>query len=147
MTGRMSDTTPTRLAETRAGFLDLAESDRLEYLLELAGDLPPLPAQYADHEEELERVEECQSPVYIIVDVDNEVVNVHATAPVTAPTTRGFASILVQGLSGISPAEVLATPDDYPLTIGLTALVSPLRLRGMSGMLWRIKRQVAEKMV
>lgn len=141
----MTDATPPALAETRDGFLELAERERLTYLLEFADDLPPLPARYAEHEEELERVEECQSPVYIIVDVVDGIVTVHATAPVQAPTTRGFASILVHGLSGLPADEVLATPDDFPLTIGLTSLVSPLRLRGMSGMLWRIKRQVSEK--
>lgn len=141
----MNDQTPAALAETRDGFLELDERDRLNYLLEFAEDLPPLPPHYADKEDELERVEECQSPVYIIVDVANDIVTVHATAPVQAPTTRGFASILVQGLSGLHSRDVLATPDDYPLTIGLTSLVSPLRLRGMSGMLWRIKRQVSEK--
>ncbi len=33
-------------------------------------------------------------------------------------------------------------PDDYPQTIGLTEAVSPLRIRGMMGMLGRVQRQV-----
>jgi cysteine desulfuration protein SufE len=141
----MTDATPPGLAETREGFLELDDKSRLEFLLEFANELPPLPAHFAEHEEELERVEECQSPVFIIVDVVDDIVSVHATAPREAPTTRGFASILVQGLSGLPSEQVLACPDDFPFTLGLTALVSPLRLRGLSGMLWRIKRQVAEK--
>ncbi|MBZ4307390.1 SufE family protein, partial [Mycobacterium tuberculosis] len=41
------------------------------------------------------------------------------------------------------PAEqVLAVPDDLPERFGLTSLVSPLRMRGMSAMLGRIKRQI-----
>jgi hypothetical protein len=59
-----------------------------------------------------------------------------------SPTTRGFASILAQGLDGLSVAEVLAVPDDYPQTIGLTQAVSPLRIRGMSAMLARTKRRL-----
>ena len=141
----MTDLTPPALRDTRDGFLELDERSRLEFLLEFANDLPPLPAHYAEHEEELERVEECQSPVFIIVDVDNNVVTVHATAPLEAPTTRGFASILVHGLTGLSSQAVRDCPEDFPLTLGLTKIVSPLRLRGLSGMLWRIKRQVAEK--
>ena len=35
-----------------------------------------------------------------------------------------------------------ATPDEFTGQLGLTDLVSPLRLRGMSAMLARIKRQV-----
>ena len=68
-----------------------------------------------------------------------------ATAPKEAPTTRGFASILVAGLAGLTVDEVLAVPDDYPHTIGLTEAVSPLRIRGMMALLGRIQRQVREK--
>ncbi|TPX00968.1 SufE family protein, partial [Schumannella luteola] len=98
------------------------------------------------HPDLLERVEECQSPVYIFVEVDDDrIVHLHATAPREAPTTRGFASILVQGLAGLTVEQVLAVPADYPLTIGLTEAVSPLRIRGMSGLLGRTQRQVREK--
>ncbi|WP_316316192.1 SufE family protein, partial [Clavibacter michiganensis] len=71
-----------------------------------------------------------------------DAVRMHATAPREAPTTRGFASILAQGLSGLTVSEVLAVPVDYPLTLGLTEAVSPLRIRGMVGMLGRVQRQV-----
>jgi cysteine desulfuration protein SufE len=37
-------------------------------------------------------------------------------------------------------------PDDYPQTLGLTQAVSPLRIRGMSALLGRAKRQVREKL-
>jgi cysteine desulfuration protein SufE len=134
------------LRDLREGFHELSGNDRLTYLLEFANELPELPARYAEHPELLERVEECQSPVYIFVEVDDlSHVHVFATAPREAPTTRGFASILVQGLSSLSVSEVLATPDDFPGTLGLNELISPLRVRGMSGMLARIKRQVRER--
>ena len=139
---------PDSLAEIRDDFLSFTEKERLLLLLEFSNELPQLPERYREHPELLERVEECQSPVYLFVEVSSEGrVDVHATAPAEAPTTRGFASILAQGLSGLSSAQVLAVPDDYPLQLGLTAAVSPLRLNGMSGMLWRIKRQVNEKSV
>ena len=69
------------------------------------------------------------------------------SAPAEAPTTRGFASILHAGLDGLTPEQVLAVPDDVPNRLGLTAAVSPLRLRGMSGMLGRIKRRVRDAAV
>jgi cysteine desulfuration protein SufE len=142
----MTSPLPDVLAETRDDFLDLSESDRLQLLLEFSQNLPVLPEQYADHPELLERVEECQSPVFIFVDVsDDSVVAVYATAPEQSPTTRGFASILVQGLSGLTVGEALAIPADFPDTLGLTQLISPLRVRGMTAMLWRIKRQIKEK--
>ena len=135
-------TLPDRLAETRDDFLALGVRDRLQLLLEFSNELPE---RYADHPDLLERVEECQSPVFIFVEVVDDVVHLHATAPKEAPTTRGFASILVQGLAGLTVEQVLEVPDDYPLTLGLTEAVSPLRIRGMSALLGRTKRQVREK--
>jgi cysteine desulfuration protein SufE len=141
---------PSALATIRDDFLALEQHERLQLLLEFANELPELPSAYADHPDLLERVEECQSPVFIFVDVEpadpeSGVVHLHATAPREAPTTRGFASILVQGLAGLTAQQVLDVPDDYPLTLGLTEAVSPLRIRGMSALLGRAKRQVREK--
>lgn len=134
------------LAEIRDGFLELEEPDRLQMLLEFANGLPELPERYLSHPDLLERVEECQSPVYLFVEVDDQrVVHLYATAPKEAPTTRGFASILVQGLAGLTAEQVLAVPDDYAQMLGLARAVSPLRVRGMSGMLGRTKRQVVER--
>ncbi len=142
----MSDSDlPTALATIRDDFLALEQQERLALLLEFANGLPELPAKYADHPDLLERVEECQSPVFIFVDVDDGIVNLHAAAPREAPTTRGFASILAQGLAGLTVEQVLDVPDEYPLTLGLTEAVSPLRIRGMSALLGRTKRQVREK--
>jgi cysteine desulfuration protein SufE len=137
---------PTQLAEIRDDFLALEQRDRLQLLLEFSNELPELPERYQDHPDLFERVVECQSPVFIFVEMDDEGgVHLHATAPRESPTTRGFASILAQGLDGLSVDEVLAVPDDYPQTIGLTEAVSPLRIRGMSALLARTKRQLRER--
>lgn len=137
---------PSALAEIRDDFLDLEQSERLMLLLEFSDELPDLPARFAEHPDLLERVEECQAPVFIFVEVSPEgIVHLHATAPKEAPTTRGFASILVQGLDGLSAAEVLEVPEDFPQMIGLSEAISPLRLRGMNALLGRAKRQIRSK--
>lgn len=137
---------PAQLADIREDFLALEQRDRLLLLLEFSNDLPELPARYQDHPDLFERVIECQSPVFIFVEVDAEKkFHLYATAPRESPTTRGFASILVQGLDGLTPEQVLAVPDDYPQSIGLTEAVSPLRIRGMSALLARSKRQLRER--
>jgi cysteine desulfuration protein SufE len=139
---------PEQLTQIREDFLALAVRERLQLLLEFSNELPELPERYLDHPDLLERVEECQSPVFIFVEVDDaSIVHLYATAPKEAPTTRGFASILAQGLAGLTAEQVLAVPDDYPNTIGLTEAVSPLRIRGMTALLGRTKRQVREKLV
>ena len=142
----MTEPLPEALAQIREDFLELGLKDRLQLLLEFSNELPELPAQYQDHPDLFERVEECQSPVFIFVEVDDaSVVHLFAMAPKEAPTTRGFASILVQGLAGLTVEEVLDVPDDFPNTIGLTEAVSPLRIRGMTALLGRTKRQIREK--
>ncbi|MDQ0892522.1 SufE family protein [Agromyces ramosus] len=139
-------TLPAKLAETREDFLALGVKDRLQLLLEFSNELPPLPERYAEHPDLLERVEECQSPVFMFVEVDDDgLVHLYATAPAESPTTRGFASILAQGLDGLTVQQVLDVPADYPQSLGLAEAVSPLRVRGMTGMLARTKRQLRER--
>lgn len=138
---------PQALSDIRDEFSELEIPDRLTLLLEFANELPELPERFRDHPDLFERVVECQSPVYIFVEVDDlGVVHLHATAPREAPTTRGFASILVQGLAGLSAQQVLDVPDDFPQTLGLTQAVSPLRIRGMSALLGRTKRQIQARL-
>jgi cysteine desulfuration protein SufE len=143
----MTDVTlAPNLAEIRDEFLELEERARLQLLLEFSNELPELPERYSEHPDLLEQVLECQAPVFFVVEVDDEqIVHLFATAPREAPTTRGFASILVQGLEGLTVDEVLAVPDDFPQMIGLSRAVSPLRLRGMSALLGRAKRQLRER--
>ena len=126
-------------------FAELGVKDRLTLLLEIAGELPALPSRYADHPDLLERVEECQSPVFLFVEVNEGIVSIFLTAPEEAPTTRGFASILHQLLNGHSVDEVLGAPEDIPDRLHLKEAVSLLRINGLRGMLNRIKRQVREK--
>ena len=135
-----------RLQEIAEEFGAVAGRDRLQLLLEFSEDLPPLPARYAEHRDRLEPVPECQSPLFLAVEVDDDaVVHLFFDAPREAPTTRGFAGILYAGLDGLGADEVLQTPGEFSSQLGLHDLVSPLRLRGMGAMLARIKRRVREQ--
>lgn len=132
---------PESLAEVVSEFAEMNGQDKLSLLLEFANDLPPLPADL--EEAAMEPVPECQSPLFLHVDAsDTERVRLHFSAPAEAPTTRGFASILATGLDGQPAADILAVPDDFYADLGLAKLISPLRLRGMSAMLTRIKRRL-----
>ncbi len=129
-------------------FQEVPQSVKLELLLEYSEALPDLPERYQDHPELLERVEECQSPVYLFVEVDAETtVHIFLTAPDEAPTTKGFASLLQLALDQEKAETVLAFDETFVDALGITELVSPLRIRGLQGMLMRIKRQVKEKML
>ena len=127
-------------------FAAIRESERLDLLLEFSEALPPLPPRYADHPELLERVEECQSPIFLFVEIDeSNSVRLFFSAPPEAPTTRGFASLLFSVIDGLSVQEALDFDIDFPSKLSLQKVVSPLRLRGMIGILTRIKRQLREK--
>ncbi|WP_167105290.1 SufE family protein [Mycobacterium sp. DL592] len=136
-------TMPAPLAEVVSEFAEMQGQDKLTLLLEFANDLPPLPSGL--EEAAMEPVPECQSPLFLHVDAaDAEHVRLFFSAPAEAPTTRGFASILAAGLDGQPAADILAVPDDFYAELGLAALISPLRLRGMSAMLTRIKRRLRD---
>ena len=140
---------PNELNEIVEEFTEVPEAARLELLLEYSRELPELPARLADHPELFEQVVECQSPLFLVVEVGaeaNHTVNLFFSAPPEAPTTRGFASVLAAGLDGADAASILAVPDDMPQQLGLTRALSPLRMRGMTAMLGRIKRQISEQL-
>ena len=135
-----------RLQEIADDFNSVGDKDRLQLLLEFSQELPPLPERFTEHHDELERVPECQTPLFLAVEVEQDAtVRLYFDAPLEAPTTRGFAAILHAGLDGLGADEVLAVPAEFTTKLGLSDLVSPLRLRGMAAMLGRIKRQVAER--
>jgi cysteine desulfuration protein SufE len=132
---------PATLAEVVSDFQEVEGQDKLRLLLEFADELPPLPADL--EQAAMEPVPECQSPLFLQVDAtDREHVRLYFSAPAEAPTTRGFAAILAAGLDEQPAADILAVPDDFYTNLGLAALISPLRLRGMSAMLARIKRRL-----
>jgi cysteine desulfuration protein SufE len=136
---------PAAMAELAEDFHAVGQKDRLQLLLELSNELPALPDRYVGRLDQMERVDECQSPLFLAVEVADDparTVSLFFDAPAEAPTTRGFAGILREGLHGLPAEQVLAVPDDAPYRFGLAEAVSPLRMRGMVGMLSRIKRQV-----
>ena len=134
-----------RLQDIADEFNAIPGAERLQLLLEFSRDLPSLPARYAEHPDLLEPVPECQTPLFLAVEVDQDAtVHLFFDAPQESPTTRGFAGILHAGLDGLSTEEVLATPGEFSSQLGLQDMVSPLRLRGMAAMLARIKRQIRQ---
>ena len=138
---------PPALAEIVDMFATSPPRDRLELLLEYSQSLPALPARFAEHPERLEPVPECQSPLFVAAEVDDDRrVHLYVDAPQEAPTTRGFGGIFHAGLDGLTADEVLAVPGDVTSRMALAEVVSPLRLRGASALLGRVQNQVRSQL-
>ena len=135
---------PNKLAQIVELFADAPRQMKLQALLDYSRRLPPLPPEMEDSDR-FERVVECQSPLFLhAVRGDDGAAELYFDAPAEAPTTRGFAGILAEGLAGATVDEILDLPDDFYLQLGLEDVVSPLRMRGMGAMVYRIKRQLRE---
>jgi cysteine desulfuration protein SufE len=138
---------PPALAEIVDLFATSPPRDRLELLLEYSQQVPSLPDRFLEHPERLEPVPECQSPLFVAAEVDEDRrVHLFVDAPVEAPTTRGFAGIFHAGLDGLPADDVLGVPEDITARLALAEVVSPLRLRGAAALLGRIQRQVRSQL-
>ena len=125
---------PPRLQEIVELFAAAPRELRVQALLDYSNRVPPLPARYAEHRELLEQVHECQTPFFLASEIDEAgAVHLWFDCPPEAPTVRGFAGIVL----AVSPA--------FYRGMGLSEVVSVLRLRGMGAILGRLKRQLAEQ--
>jgi cysteine desulfuration protein SufE len=138
----MSDETPALPPRLQAIVEDFAlceGREKLELLLQFAGDLPPLPDWLKGHRERMEPVPECMTPVFAHAEAAQGQMHFYLDVPDESPTVRGFAAILAQGLEGASPEAVLAVPLTLHDQMGLPAVLSGQRLNGMRAILARLK--------
>ncbi len=133
--------------ETIAEPFQMVDRDmRIELLLEYADKLPSLPEKYHSlRDAGLNMVHECQSPVFLMVEVDEGTVHLRADVPREAPTARAFTSIMVEAFDGATPEEVAQAPDDILHRLALNELLGAQRTRGLSAIYRRIKNEVAKK--
>ena len=134
---------PQKLEQITAEFEEAPASFRLTMLLEYSKKVPPLPAYLEGHRDQMEQEHECQTPFFLEEEIGDEGrVHMYFDAPQEGPTARSFAGVLHEGLDGLTADEILAVPDDFYTKMGLNEVISPLRLRGISAILWRLKRRV-----
>ena len=119
-------------------------STRLETLLDYSRRLPPLPERLeAEKDRGDHRVHECQTPVFLWVELEDGKVHIHADVPRESPTVRGFISLLARTLEGAAPEDVARVPDDLLDQLGLSETLGMTRTQGLTAILNRIKRSVA----
>jgi cysteine desulfuration protein SufE len=125
-------------------FRSADRNTRLETLLDYSRKLPPLPPEYeALKAEGRNLVPECQTPVYLWISVQDGRVRLFADVPRESPTVRGFVSLLIKALDGLTPAEVSQVPNDLLDQLQLTETLGMMRTQGLTSILGRIKRSAA----
>lgn len=135
---------PDALHHILATFRAASPAQRLELLVAYAGTLPELPAALQQARDTMEQVDECATPVFLSARLCKGTVHYAIDVPRDAPTMRGFASLLRAGLHGATPAAIAATPDDLCQQLGLQQALGSLRVRGLTALLTRMKRNARD---
>lgn len=142
MTTSANGQLPPKLASIVEMFRGMPKGMRLNALLDYAKRLPETPQKYLDHPEFMRPVPECTSPFFLVVEQEEGRVTLFFKVPEEAPTVRGYASVLKEGLDGETIETILAVPDQFYMDMGLSELITPLRMRGMGAILGRIKNEL-----
>jgi cysteine desulfuration protein SufE len=135
---------PARLQEIIDDFSYCEGQEKLEYLLELSEQLPTLPERLRGKRDNMEQVHECMTPVFLEAELQDGKMNFYFDVSPESPTVRGFASIMMQGVTGATPQQVLQIPHDFYLQTGLQRVLSAQRMSGMSTFLSYMKRLAAQ---
>lgn len=126
-------------------FADLEPRERLEMLLEFAENLPPLPPDLqAQRDAGEHRVHECQTPVFLWVLPEGEFIHIHGDVAPESPTVKGFVGILAEAFTGGRPQDVLAVPGNLMQRLGLVEALGMVRMRGLSAIESRIRRETQQ---
>lgn len=124
------------IAEEFAFFGDWSE--RYQYLIDLGRRLPPFPEEWKT---EANRLQGCQSMVWIVPEGDASRLEFHAISD--SSIVSGLIYLALRVYSGRSAAEILATTPDYIEKIGLSKHLSPTRSNGMAALLAFIQARAA----
>lgn len=135
---------PGKLQTIVEDFSLIEGSEKLEYLLELAERLPPLPERLLAHRDSMDIVHECMTTVFVYAEKDDDGrICFYLDVPRESPTVRGYATILQEGLSGETPERIAAVPTEFYLQMGLQQVLSGQRLNGIGAILEHMKRVAA----
>ena len=122
------------IAEEFAFFGDWSE--RYQYLIDLGRKLPDLPAEWKVEDN---RLQGCQSLVWIVAEGDADRLVFHAISD--SAIVSGLIYLALRVCSGRSAREILATEADYIADIGLAKHLSPTRSNGLTALLGFIRDQ------
>ena len=125
-----------RLAEKLSGTPDARK--RYEYVLWLAKKLPPMPEELQTEDR---KVQGCVSQVFVDAHLENDIL--HWQGASDALITKGLLALLIQGLDGLTPAQVTAVDPSFIAATGLQASLTPSRANGFLNILRMMQAQAS----
>ena len=126
----------TELLEELSMFPDA--NARLEHLIDLVRDQPPLPPEFRTDQF---RVEGCMSSLWIVPDFHDGCCFFPCDAD--SLVVKSIAGLLCDFYSGVPPAEILALSPEFLRDSGITQHLSSNRRNALSRV-WTIIRKFAE---
>ena len=135
----------TKIEEIIQAFQQADYQETLSMLLDYSESLPALPEKYIEQRDAgFNRVPECETPVFVWIEVNDGLVHIDADVPEESPTVRGFVSLLVDSFNGVTPEEVESAPQNLVHNLGLDQKLGTRRMFGLSAVYNRIKSSVKE---
>ncbi len=136
---------PHKLQAIVEDFGLLEGQEKLEYLLELSERLPPLPEWLLARRDSMDVVHECMTTVFVYAEKEpDDSIQFYLDVPAEAPTVRGYATLLQEGLSGETVETIAAVPTEFYLQMGLQQVLSGQRLNGIGAILEHMKHVAAD---
>jgi cysteine desulfuration protein SufE len=111
--------------------------DKIEYIIDLGKDLPPLPDALKT---EGNRVRGCQSQVWLVADLDPATRRMALRADSDAVIVKGLISLLLRIYGERTPEAIAANPPDVFERVGLGKMLTPGRANGLYAMVERIRQ-------
>ena len=120
------------IIEEFSGFDDWM--DKYQLLIDLGNEQEPLEDKYKT---EQNLIDGCQSRVWLVADMDNQVIRFRAESD--ALIVKGIVSLLIRVLSGHTPQEILDADLYFIDKIGLKEHLSPTRSNGLVAMVKQMR--------
>jgi cysteine desulfuration protein SufE len=134
----LSQPLPASLEQIVQRFQQISEPKRrYEYLLWFAKHLPPFPAT---QKIAANRVPGCVSQVYVTAGLEQGKVSFQGDSD--SQLTKGLVGLLVEGLSGLTPAEIMQLKPDFIQRTGLDVSLTPSRANGFYNIFHTMQQKV-----